>query len=85
MGWLNKRRKGLKCEQNQDGSVTCTRLETDKNGEGLVSRGTTFTIGADAKNGCKPFIVGDVSQIMDDDMDAVDRAGKLVSQQCQRM
>ncbi len=77
MGFLDRKKRGMDCQPNEDKSFTCRPYEI-KDGEKLAT-GSEVTISADPNNGCKPAFTGRMD-MLDEDEDAINHvAGKVVS------
>ena len=80
MGFLGKK-KGIQCEKNSDGSQTCTRFEV--NGSQKIATGSTITLSVDPST-CKAVISGDVSSILDDEMEDFNKIKNSMEAGCRR-
>lgn len=74
--------KGMECNNNPDGSVTCKRIVRAKDGK-LDFDGQEVTIGANPDDGCKPVLIGS-SRMMDDEVGEFDKIAKKVTGGCHR-
>lgn len=71
---------GDNCEVDPNtGYLTCRAVEFSKNGK--MATGTEATVGADPKNSCEPFIIGNAN-IKDDDLERVEKWKKYAKNSC---
>jgi len=76
-----KNNRGIRCDPNQDGTITCRPYKVEKNEK--LATGTEVTISTDPNNECKPIFTGGID-LLDEDEKAVVKAAKMVTNQCKK-
>ncbi|MDP2337938.1 MAG: hypothetical protein Q8N05_16130 [Bacteroidota bacterium] len=73
--------KGLDCQTNPDGGVSCRVYK--KKGQEKMATGTDVTIMASPENNCEPVLVGS-SSINDEDEDHVQKIADRMKKACKK-
>jgi hypothetical protein len=78
---LMGKKKGVQCERNSDGSQTCTRFAVD--GDQKIATGSSLTFSVDPQT-CKAVVSGDVSSILDEEMEDFNKIKSAMEAGCRR-
>jgi len=71
--------KGIQCEKNSDNSQTCTRFEIQ--GNQRISTGSSLTFSVDPQT-CSAGVSGDVTSILDEEMNKKINGSRLSTRTC---
>lgn len=80
---FGKEKKGTKCSENPDGSVTCESIVKDKRTQEILGDGQRVNFIADPSNGCQPRLTGE-NVMFDDEFDRLGNIGQMVSKGCKK-
>ena len=80
MSLFKSTKKGMRCEENQDGSLTCKPYKVENNEK--LATGSEVTVQVDPQT-CKPIFLGGIDMIEDDEK-SISRAVKRRVEACKR-
>ncbi|MBU0893884.1 MAG: hypothetical protein KKF48_02380 [Nanoarchaeota archaeon] len=80
---FGKEKKGVKCRENSDGSISCESIVRDKKTGEILGDGQQVNFLADPSNGCQPRLTGD-NTMFDDEISRFGEIGQLVSKGCKK-
>jgi hypothetical protein len=80
---MSKEKKGTKCRENEDGTVSCESIIKDKRSGEILGDGQHVNFAADSSNGCQPRLTGE-NTIYDDEIGRFAGIGEMVSKGCKK-
>lgn len=83
MALFEKEKKGVKCRENSDGSISCESIVKDKKTGEILGDGQQVNFSADPSNGCQPRLTGE-NTFFDDELGRLSDVGTMVSKGCKK-